>query len=89
MIACRSVIAAVCAALAVAACDSAVPEPRPIETGESRSAAPVAVGSDIAEYYKNGGFRPLWVTRSGAKPEALQLAAMIEEARDDGLDPGL
>jgi murein L,D-transpeptidase YcbB/YkuD len=89
MVACRFRIVAVCAALAVAGCNSADPEPRAIEErGEARSTAPVAVGSDIAEYYKDRGFRPLWVTRLGVKPEALQLAKMIEDAGSDGLDPG-
>ena len=90
MIACRVTILAVCAALAVAGCDSERPEPRPLENrGGALSEGPVQVGSDIAEYYKKRGFRPLWVNRSGVKPEALQLADRIEDAANDGLDPGL
>jgi murein L,D-transpeptidase YcbB/YkuD len=88
MIACRVTIVAVCAALSVAGCGSAAPEPRPIEErGAPGSAAPVQVGSDIADYYKTSGFRPLWVTRSGVKPEGRQLVAMIQDAANDGLDP--
>jgi murein L,D-transpeptidase YcbB/YkuD len=89
MIACRLRIVAVSAALAAAGCDSAVPEPRPLETKDvPTSSATVSVGADIAEYYKSSGFRPLWVTASGVKPEAVKLAAMFEAAADDGLDPG-
>ncbi|MDP8912737.1 MAG: hypothetical protein M3N39_04075, partial [Pseudomonadota bacterium] len=88
MIALRFTTVTVCAALAVAGCDSAVPEPRPHEKrGGPHSQAPIPVGSDIAEFYKIRGFRPLWVTRSGVKPEARQLAVMIEDAANDGLDP--
>ena len=90
MIAWRFMIVAVFAGLAIAGCDSAVPEPRPLEKRAGPYLeAPVPVGSDIADYYKNRGFRPFWMTRSGVKPEAFQLVAMIEDAANDGLDPGL
>lgn len=85
---CRFRIVAACAALALTSCDrrSAEPPP-PLAKPQRHDQAPVRVGSDIAAYYKKSGFRPLWVTRSGLRPEALQLASMIEDAANDGLDP--
>ncbi len=84
----RPKIVAVGLALALGGCDGSAPT-----QPATRDAAPlpnisVAVDRDIAEYYQRRGFRPLWVTRSGVKPEAVQLARMIEDAADHGLNPG-
>lgn len=88
MMRCRSRIVAACAALVLTSCYRRSPEPPPPDAKtQLHDRAPIRVGSDIAEHYKKSGFRPLWVTRSGIKPEALQLAAMIEDAANDGLDP--
>ena len=72
--------------LALGGCGGASPEPERAET-RSGPEAPVAIESEIAGFYREGRFRPLWVTRSGLKPEAHQLAAMIADAANDGFDP--
>jgi murein L,D-transpeptidase YcbB/YkuD len=76
-----------CAALL--GCDRA-PEPAPPPRARLASAAtfpPVAVGPEIAGFYAARGNRPLWVTKSGPRPEAEAAVAAIADARFDGLDP--
>lgn len=48
---------------------------------------PVRVSADIAAFYRERGSRPIWVTRLGPRPEALELAGAIARAGDHGLDP--
>jgi murein L,D-transpeptidase YcbB/YkuD len=48
---------------------------------------PVLVSADIAEFYRERGSRPIWVTRSGPRPGAAELAAAIARAAEHGLDP--
>ena len=48
---------------------------------------PVRVSADIAAFYRERGSRPIWVTRSGPRPEAVKLAGAIARAGDHGLDP--
>ncbi len=47
----------------------------------------VSVGSDVASFYQARAFRPLWVGRSGLKPEAHQLLSILSRSDRDGLDP--
>src|SRR5687768_13760926 len=49
---------------------------------------PVSVSAEVAAFYRERGSRPIWVTRSGPRPEALRLAGEIARAGDHGLDPG-
>ncbi|MGQ0590147.1 MAG: L,D-transpeptidase family protein [Sphingosinicella sp.] len=49
--------------------------------------APLDVGDEIAGFYRDRGFAPLWVTGSALRPEAGQLLAMLDEAGRD--DPNL
>jgi murein L,D-transpeptidase YcbB/YkuD len=51
------------------------------------AAKPVHVSADIAAFYRGRGNRPLWVTKSGPRPEALKVAEAVAAAADDGLDP--
>jgi len=44
------------------------------------AAAPIDVGPDIASFYRERGFRPVWVTRAGLKPEALRALRMLGPA---------
>ena len=48
---------------------------------------PVRVSAEIADFYRERGSRPIWVTRNGPRPEALRLAGEIARAGDHGLDP--
>ena len=46
--------------------------------------APLDVGDEIAGFYRDRSFAPLWVTGSALRPEAGQLLAMLDAAgRDD------
>ena len=40
---------------------------------------PVEIGAGVAAFYQTHGFRPLWVTSAGLRPEARQLLAMLGE----------
>jgi murein L,D-transpeptidase YcbB/YkuD len=76
---------------ALAACGRAPepagnPQPKPATAGTG-SYARVPVGRDIAAFYARRGNRPLWVGRSGLRPEAEQALKLIAGARFDGLDP--
>jgi hypothetical protein len=44
------------------------------------AAAPVDVGPEIASFYRDRGFRPVWVTRAGLKPEGRQALRMLGPA---------
>ncbi len=85
----RPKIVAVGLGLALAGCDGSASTQAAKGVVTPSSTIPVVVDSDIAGFYKESGFRPLWVTRTGVKPAARQLAEMIEGAADDGLDPNL
>ena len=47
----------------------------------------VDVGAEIGGFYKERGFRPLWVRRSGVTSEGRQLLEMLSAANEDGLGP--
>ena len=51
------------------------PEPR-------AALAPIDVGPRIAAFYRDRGFRPLWVSGSALRPEAAQLRRMISRSPD-------
>jgi murein L,D-transpeptidase YcbB/YkuD len=75
--------------LPLAACEQAS---APVTPAAPRAAAatavqPVQVSADIAAFYRERGSRPIWVTRSGPRPEAVALGAAIARAGDHGLDP--
>ena len=73
--------------LALPGCDGLAPT-QPVKREAAPGAgAPIVVDGDIAGFYRESGFRPLWVTRTGVTPAAGLLAGMIEQAADDGLDP--
>jgi L,D-transpeptidase YcbB len=74
--------------LALAGCGSERAPTPPAAPGEAAVAGPpVRVPAEIAAFYRERSNRPLWVTRSGPRPEALRLADRIARAADHGLDP--
>ncbi|HEX8622445.1 MAG TPA: L,D-transpeptidase family protein [Allosphingosinicella sp.] len=74
--------------LVLAACGSETAPTPPAAPGKAAVAGPpVRVSADIAAFYRERGNRPLWVTRSGPRPEALRLAGEIARAGNHGLDP--
>lgn len=74
--------------LALAACGSEPAPTPPAAPGKAAVAGPpVRVPAEIAAFYRERSNRPLWVTRSGPRPEALRLAREIARAADHGLDP--
>lgn len=75
--------------LPLAACErAAAPAPAPVSPKVATSPLqPVRVSAEIADFYRERGSRPIWVTRSGPRPEALRLAGEIARAGDHGLDP--
>jgi murein L,D-transpeptidase YcbB/YkuD len=61
---------------------------RPVAKAAAAAALPaVDVGAEIASFYKERGFKPLWVRRSGLTPAGERLLEMIGRAGEDGLDP--
>lgn len=42
---------------------------------------------DLEDFYRSRNYRPLWVTGSSLRPEALQVVALIQDAANDGFDP--
>jgi L,D-transpeptidase YcbB len=76
--------------LALAGCGSEPAPTPPAAPGKAAVAGPpVRVPVEIAAFYRERSNRPLWVTRSGPRPEALRLAGEIARAADHGLDPGV
>jgi L,D-transpeptidase YcbB len=75
---------AACERTAAPAAPAAAPVAPKVAAGPLQ---PVRVSAEIAAFYRERGSRPLWVTRSGPRPEALRLAAEIARAADHGLDP--
>lgn len=74
--------------LAAAGCGSEPAPAPPAAPGKAAVAGPpVRVPAEIAAFYRDHGNRPLWMTRSGPRPEALRLAGEIARAEDHGLDP--
>jgi murein L,D-transpeptidase YcbB/YkuD len=41
------------------------------------SSAPIDVGPEIAAFYRDRGFRPIWADRAGLRPESQALLAMV------------
>lgn len=85
----RSLLAALL--LPLAACEQAAAPVAPALPVAPKAAAaplqPVKVSAEIAAFYRERGARPIWVDRSGPRPEALRLAREIAGAADHGLDP--
>lgn len=74
--------------LPLAACEQAAPSVQPaVLKTAAGPLKPVRISADIAAFYRDRGARPLWVDRSGPRPEALRLAGEIARAGDHGLDP--
>ena len=77
------------AAAAIAAlvgCDRAPPPP-PVASATAAEAPRIEVDAEVAAFYKARGFRSLWVTTAGPRPEAKELLATLARADRDGLDP--
>jgi murein L,D-transpeptidase YcbB/YkuD len=80
-------------ALLAVSCGSEAPQavqPREEPAGPAGKAAAlpaVDVGAEIKGFYKERGFRPLWVRRSGLTPAGKQLLDMVGRADRDGLRP--
>jgi murein L,D-transpeptidase YcbB/YkuD len=59
-----------------------------VATGGFRSALRAAVrGGDLADHYRSGDYRPLWISGDTPRPEAARLVAMLRAAGTHGLDP--
>src|SRR5689334_9458692 len=55
-------------------------EPAPRAGRAAAAAAPlpsVEIGADVADFYRDRGFRPLWVSSDGLRPEGEQLLRML------------
>jgi murein L,D-transpeptidase YcbB/YkuD len=78
-------------ALLAASCSSETPQaaqPREARAQAAAVALPaVDVGAEISAFYKERGFRPLWVRRSGLTPAGKRLLNMVAGADRDGLNP--
>ena len=74
----RIVWAAVLACALVAAYVLASAVEAPARPTTSAALAPVDVGADIAAFYRDRGFRPLWVAQVRLRPEARRLIAMLD-----------
>ena len=42
--------------------------------------APIEIGHDVAAFYRDRDFRPLWVTSAGLRPEAQQLLTVLGDS---------
>jgi murein L,D-transpeptidase YcbB/YkuD len=73
--------------LALAGCGGEQAAAPPRQEAAALPSGPVIVAPEIADFYKERGSRPLWVADGKLRPEAAELAAMIEHAADHGLDP--
>jgi murein L,D-transpeptidase YcbB/YkuD len=47
--------------------------------------APVEIGADVAAFYRDRGFRPLWVSNDGLRPEGERVLRMLGPAAPPGL----
>jgi murein L,D-transpeptidase YcbB/YkuD len=56
--------------------DGAKP-PRRIAAAASAASAPIDVGPELAAFYRDRGFRPIWADRAGLRPETQTLLAMV------------
>jgi murein L,D-transpeptidase YcbB/YkuD len=61
------------AAVLSCACSALLPQNAPAAPGLART----DVGAEIAGFYRDRGFRPVWVDRSGFRPEARQALRML------------
>jgi murein L,D-transpeptidase YcbB/YkuD len=77
--------------LPLAACEQDTMPVVPAAPAAPRAAStplqPIRIPAEIAAFYRERESRPIWVTRSGPRPEALRLAGEIARAADHGLDP--
>jgi murein L,D-transpeptidase YcbB/YkuD len=62
------------------------PADAPARPATRPTLAPVDVGPGIAAFYRDHGFRPLWISGSGLRPEARQLLHMLGESGGRDLD---
>src|SRR5687768_10120375 len=62
----------------------ALPSPSAPSVALAPPAAPVDVGEDVAAFYRERRFEPLWVAGAALRPEARRLLALLE--REGGLD---
>lgn len=76
------------APFAVAACHQDVGS-QPAAREAAAPIGPVSVGEEVASFYRERGFKPLWLAGRTVKPEALALVRSIEQAALHGLDPAL
>jgi murein L,D-transpeptidase YcbB/YkuD len=74
--------------LAAGGCgERTVPSPGPQPATPAFVAEKVVVPPEIADFYRERGNRPLWVSGKAVGSEGLELARRIEAAADHGLDP--
>jgi murein L,D-transpeptidase YcbB/YkuD len=57
------------------------------ETGRAAVSSPVAVGEEIGGFYRERGFRPIWIGGKRLRPEASRLLDILATADRQGLDP--
>ena len=73
---------ALAAGLAAVSAFGTLPTAPPAPTGEPTpvTATPLDLGEEVAAFYVDRGFRPLWVTGSALRPEANRLLGILGEA---------
>lgn len=79
-------LAAVFALLALPACSDGDVPAAAAEPAAGRL-EPVALPEEVAAFYRDRGFRPLWAAGSRLRPEAHALLGLIVRSGRDGFDP--
>jgi L,D-transpeptidase YcbB len=81
-------VAALLACLCATACNRAPQQSAPSQaSAAAKPVKPVVLAPEIADFYRERGNRPLWIANGVLRPEAVELAALIEHSDDHGLDP--
>ncbi len=62
------------------------PREAPAASAPTPAAAPVDIGAEIASFYRDRQFRPVWVSGSALRPEATQLLRMLGPAATPELE---
>jgi murein L,D-transpeptidase YcbB/YkuD len=60
---------------------------QPVEIVSASLRSTLAADRELADFYRSRDYRPLWIAGSSLRPEALRVLELIENARNDGLDP--
>lgn len=66
-------------------CDGREPTPQP--AASAVRPGPVILGEELAAFYRERGFKPVWIRGRKVRPEAATFVQKLEEAALHGLDP--